>query len=321
MQYWPLTFQSHPGRTREDVRASPSDPFAVTRLDDKADKELALFEQFKMALSDPELLSGTARSGRVNCEIRGGQGQLNEPDVVCSLPSGSVRYFENVQLVSEELMRLMGCPFLDYRKGRLMSESEIPVFETRYQGCYLAYDKPIDERLHLALKRVLRYLVRGEPAEDFGVVDGQISIPYEAIGDDGMLSPRPLNGSWRVTAGEILLDPGIIVTGPLFVGKPRIVPGSPAVRDPAVSLLNKKCEKDYFDPASGLRIYPELILWSADDRGFSLEDSAEWMDSPAPREKWEEHFSAMWLFEIPTSHVLHLNGLAHQPIENEASET
>ena len=302
------------------MRASPSDTFAVTRFDDKADKELALFEQFKMALGDPELLSGTARSGRVNCEIRGGQDQLNEPDVVCSLPSGSVRYFENVQLVSEELMRLMGCPFLDYRKSRLMSESEILVFERRYRGCYLAYDKPVDGHLHYALNRVLHYLVHGEPAEDFGVVDDQISVPYEAIGDDGRLSPRPLNGSWRMIAGEILLDPGVIVTGPLFVGKPQIVPGSPAVRDPAVSLLSKKCEKNYFDPASGLRIYPELILWSAGDRGFSLEDSAEWMDSPTLREKWEEHFTALWLFEISTGHVLHLDGLAHRPTENEASE-
>jgi len=289
-------------------------------MDPRGGKELALFDQFRHALHDEELSSGTARAGRVNCQPSGDQGQLNEPDVVCSLPCGSVRYFENVRLVAEELMNLIGCPFLDYRGSKLVSESEIPVFETRYQGCYLAYDKPVDGHLHYALNKVLHYLVYGEPAEDFGVVDGQISVPYEAIGDDGRLSPRLLNGSWKMTAGEILLDPGIIITGPLFVGKPRIVPGSPAVRDPAVSLLGKKCEKNYFDPASGLRIYPELILWSAGDHGFSLEDSAEWMDSPTQREKWEEHFTALWLFELPTGRVLHLNGLVHLPTKNEASE-
>jgi hypothetical protein len=280
----------------------------VTRLDDTADKELALFEQFKTALGDPELLSGTARSGRVNCETPG--------DVVCSLPSGLVRYFENAQLVAEELMDLIGRPFLDYRKNKLLSESEIPVFETRYQGCCLEYEEPVDERLQLALKRVLHYLVRGEPAEDFGVIDGQISIPYEAVGDDGRPSPRSRNGDWEVASGE----PGIVVSGPLYVGKPQVVPGSAVARDPAVPLLSKKCEKNYFDCASGVRIYPELILWSASDSGLSLEDSAEWMDSLRLREKWEAHFAALWLFEVSTGHVLHLDGVAHRPKDNEASE-
>lgn len=278
-----------------------------------------MFEQFRVALGDPELLSGTARAGRVNCEIPGHEGPRNEPDVICSLPCGSVRWFENVHLVAEELMSLVGCPFLDYRKGRLMREGEIPVFERRYRGCILDYDRPVDGRLHYALKRVLRYLLHGDPAEDFGVVESQISIPYEAIGDDGMLLRKPLNGSWKMTAGEIQQDPGVIVAGPLFVGKPQIRPSSPAVRDPAVPLLDKKCEKDYFDLTSGMRVSPELLLWSVGDRGFSLEDSAQWMDSPILREKWEAHFTALWLFDITTGHVLHLQGAAHRLTENDAS--
>jgi hypothetical protein len=173
----------------------------MRKTDRREEKELAVFNQFRWALGDPELSLGKARAGRVDCQVLGDQDQLNEPDVVCSLPSGSVRYFENVQLVPQELMDLRYRSFLDYHD--LLDDSDIPLFETRYQGCLLSYDEPSHGSLSRAVSRVLLYLVQGEPAADFGTIDGQISVPYEAVSNSGRIAERLLGRSWHLEQGEI----------------------------------------------------------------------------------------------------------------------
>lgn len=295
------------GRPAPAARAFSYEASADLRVNDvKGGVELALFSRFREALGDSELLLGNARAGQTDCTVPGATDHVNEPDVVCSLASGLVRYFESARLVPKELMELIHCPFLDYRD--LLSESDVVLLESRYQGCYLSYDEPDDERVHRAAERVLRYLAHGEPATDFAAVDGQITVPYESVDDNGDLVPRPLAESWQLAPSDVSQYPGVTVAQLMPHGPPDLRPSARTAKDPAVSLLRQKCTKRYFDPASALRVYPELILWSTGDTGFDLEKSADALDSPAARDAWEVHFSSVWLFDRSTGCILHLLG-------------
>lgn len=223
------------------------------------------------------------------------------PDVVCRL-TDVVTYYELTQVDPRELHRLIARGQLDHNilATYLPNKTEWNQFQRDYQAYAFDLDEPPGGmRLHSAVHRVLRYLLRHDPKLDYPQnVDGGIHIPYEDITSNGEPDIAGYRFSQHQTYEDLCMLPGVNLFPWPSLGDPQVLSWTYASRNQAISPIDTKCKKQYREESGREPLCPEcvhLVLWT-DISGF-LKETTEYLESSIGRSVWESAFSSVWLFD------------------------
>ena len=225
------------------------------------------------------------------------------PDIVCR-STDVITYYELTQVDPKELYDLVARSQSDRRNPssnrHLLTSTEWPLFRAKYRGYVLDLGEPEESvHSHNAIQRVFKYLLKRDPRIDYPQgPDGKTLIPYDDITPDGDLDVSLYELHQGNQYLNICLLPSVCLYPMPSVEDPEVWNGAVASRNPAVSRIAEKCEKQYRDESGRELLRPEcvhLVLWT-DISGF-LEETTKYLESSSGRSVWESAFSSVWLFD------------------------
>ena len=225
------------------------------------------------------------------------------PDIVCR-STDVITYYELTQVDPKELYDLVARSQSDRRNPssnrHLLTSTEWPLFRAKYRGYVLDLGEPEESvHSHNAIQRVFKYLLKRDPRIDYPQgPDGKTLIPYDDITPDGDLDVSLYELHQGNQYLNICLLPSVCLYPMPSVEDPEVWHGAVASRNPAVSRIAEKCEKQYRDESGREPLCPEcvhLVLWT-DISGF-LKETTEYLESSSGRSVWESAFASVWLFD------------------------
>jgi hypothetical protein len=237
------------------------------------------------------------------------------PDIVCR--SGStVTYFELTQIDPEVLHKLVA--WNQSNRGDLLSnrygltETELAVFQAKYQGYALDLGKPEDS-MHPdgAVLRVFKFLLKHDPRCDFPQgPEGELLVLYDDIAPDGELDVtmhRLQEGSGKYM--DIWLLPGVSLDPRPHVTDPIIELGGVASRNPDILRIRRKVQAGLYRDESGQQAPLvdcfHLLLWTDISGDGFLDETSEYLESADGRAMWNPVFGSVWLFDRVHKRIVH----------------